>query len=120
MRHNCIVNTPSRYQTPCPLPVTSSGDKGAGAGSLEGFSNVREERPKSEYRNPKTERRPKAESRRRLDLIARCAATIPPGSGLRIRPSFGLRLSGFGFPFPEPRPCGRVASRRTVDMRMDR
>ena len=64
MRHNCIVNTPSRYQTPYPLPVTSSGDKGAGAGSLDGFSNVSEERPKSEYRNPKAERRPKAEIRK--------------------------------------------------------
>ena len=120
MRHNCIVNTPTTYQTPYPLLVTSSGDKGAGAGSLDGFSNVSEERPKSEYRKPKTERRPKAEIRRRLGLIAWYPATAAASSGFGFRASFGFRLSGFGFPFPRPVPYGRVASRRTVDMKMDK
>src|ERR1035438_9601545 len=53
MPHTSIVNTPTRYLNPCPLPVTSSGDKG------QARSPKAEGRKKSEIRRPKCEGRPR-------------------------------------------------------------
>jgi hypothetical protein len=52
---------------------------------------------KSEVRNPKTERRPKPETRKGPDGVTRLLAGVGAHSRFGIRNSFGLRPSGFGF-----------------------
>jgi hypothetical protein len=53
--------------------------------------------PKPETRGPRAERNPKAEGRIHRHPGSGAAHRIKAGSGFGIRPSFGSRVSVFGF-----------------------
>src|SRR5512135_14725 len=76
---------------------------------------------KPEARNPKPERRPKPEVRKRHYASARCCLPVFRTSDFGLRPSFGLRASAFGLPPPPVMTISELLeSVRRIEVRTNR
>src|ERR1035441_1031712 len=80
----------------CVVQATPKLSQGRG-NWRQGWSELGPVHSKSETRGPKAERNPRAEGRIHCHAGEGAAQWIGPFSGFGIRPSFGSRVSAFGF-----------------------
>src|ERR1035437_643120 len=93
------------YTKATPKPPQSQGKAKAGCSRwwcMGCFQGRRAERSKSETRRPKAERNPKSEGRIHSHPSGVAVHRLKPFSDFGFRPSFGSRVSAFGFKGCQP------------------